>query len=169
MTTTNFLHSLNLAGTGISGGSSGSPVMRADGIIVGQLLGSCGGPPDGCGTDENILDGAFATSYPMLAPYLSPGGGGICIRDADTACLLNGKFKVEVDWVTASSAGTGKVMAFNGERAESVESAFFWFFNSTNFEMGVKMVDACVAPFNRYWVFVSGLTSQEYRVRVTKM
>ncbi|MEO7793213.1 MAG: hypothetical protein ABIV06_00455, partial [Thermoanaerobaculia bacterium] len=52
---------------------------------------------------------------------------------------------------------------------ESAESAFFWFFNSTNFEMGVKMVDACVAPFNRYWVFVSGLTSQEYRVRVTKM
>ena len=60
-------------------------------------------------------------------------------------------------------------MSFNGERAESDESVFFWFFNSTNFEMGVKMVDACVAPFNRYWVFVSGLTSQEYRVRVTKM
>ena len=60
-------------------------------------------------------------------------------------------------------------MSFNGERAESAESVFFWFFNSSNFEMGVKMVDACVAPFNRYWVFVSGLTSQEYRVRVTKM
>lgn len=168
ITTTNFLHSLNVDGTGISGGSSGSPVMRADGIIVGQLLGSCGNPPDGCGTDENILDGAFATSYPLLAPYLSPSGG-VCIRDADTACLLGGKFKVEVDYTTASSAGTGKVMAFNGERAESTESAFFWFFNSSNFEMGVKMVDACVDPFNRYWVFVSGLTSQEYRVRVTKM
>ncbi|MEO7794207.1 MAG: trypsin-like peptidase domain-containing protein, partial [Thermoanaerobaculia bacterium] len=158
VSTTNFLHSVNLEGTGISSGSSGSPVMRADGVIVGQLLGSCGAPPDGCGTDENILDGAFATSYPLLAPYLTPNGP-ICFRDADTACLLNGKFKVEVDWVTASSAGTGKVMAFNGERAESAESAFFWFFNSTNFEMGVKMVDACVAPFNRYWVFVSGLTS----------
>lgn len=169
VSTTNFLHTLNLVGTGISGGSSGSPVMRSDGLIVGQLLGSCGAPPDGCGTDENILDGAFATSYPLLRPYLSPSAGGVCIPDSDTACLLDGRFKVEVDWVTATSAGIGKVMSFNGERAESRESVFFWFFNSTNFEMGVKMVDACVAPFDRYWVFVSGLTSQEYRVRVTKM
>lgn len=169
VSTANFLHSLNLDGSGISGGSSGSPVMRSDGIIVGQLLGSCGAPPDGCGTDENILDGAFATSYPLLAPYLSPGAGGVCIRDADTACLLDGKFKVEVDWTTATSAGTGKVMSFGAERAESEESAFFWFFNASNFEMGVKMVDACVDPFNRYWVFFSGLTTQGFRVRVTRM
>ncbi len=173
-TPTNYLHSVNLLGTGISKGSSGSPVMRADGIIVGQLYGACGNdgdplpPPDGCGTDENVLDGAFATSYPLLAPFIGTTGPA-CIRDGDTACLLGGKFKVEVEWTTASNTGTGKIMAFNGERAESDESAFFWFFNSTNFEMGVKMVDACVAPFNRYWVFVSGLTSQEYRVRVTKV
>ncbi len=172
-TPTNYLHSVNLLGTGISKGSSGSPVMLANGIIVGQLYGACGNdaplpPPDGCGTDENILDGAFATSYPLLAPYIGTTGPP-CIRDADTACLLGGKFKVEVEWTTATNTGTGKVMSFNGERAESAESAFFWFFNSTNFEMGVKMVDACVAPFNHYWVFVSGLTSQEYRVRVTKV
>ena len=169
VSTADFLHTVNLAGTGISGGSSGSPILRADGLVVGQLLGSCGAPPDGCGTDENILDGAFATSYPLLRPYLSPSAGGVCIPDSDTACLLGGKFKVEVDWVTATNAGIGKVMSFNGERAESPESVFFWFFNASNFEMGVKMVDACVAPFDRYWVFVSGLTSQEYRVRVTKM
>jgi lysyl endopeptidase len=170
-TPTNYLNSVNQLGTGISKGSSGSPVMLADGIIVGQLYGACGDdfPPDGCGTDEYILDGAFATSFPLLAPYLAPGAGGFCLRDADTACLLGGKFKVEVEWTTASNTGTGKVMAFNGERAESDESVFFWFFNSTNFEMGVKMVDACVAPFNRYWVFVSGLTSQQYLVRVTNM
>jgi len=166
-----FLYSLNLAGTGISGGSSGSPVMRGDGVIVGQLFGSCGTLPsrDGCGTDESIIDGAFATSYPLLAPYLTPGAGGLCIRDADTACLLNGRFKVEVTYQTASSGGNAQVMFFNAERAESVESAFFWFFSPTNFEMGVKMVDACVAPYNRYWVFFSGLTSQGFQVTVTRM
>lgn len=172
-TTANYLHSVNLLGTGISNGSSGSPVMRSDGVIVGQLYGACGNPsplppPDGCGTDENILDGAFATSYPLLAPYIGTTGPA-CIRDADTACLLNGKFKVEVDWTTANNTGTGKVMSFGAERAESSESAFFWFFNATNFEMGVKMVDACVAPYNRYWVFFSGLTSQGFQVRITRM
>ncbi len=168
--TANYLNSVNLAGTGIAPGSSGSPALSADGLVVGQLYGACGEPPDGCatGSTSNILDGAFATSYPLLAPFIGTTGPA-CIRDADTACLLGGKFKVEVEWTTASNTGTGKVMSFNGERAESDESAFFWFFNSTNFEMGVKMVDACVAPFNRYWVFVSGLTSQEYRVRVTNM
>ena len=30
-------------------------------------------------------------------------------------------------------------------------------------------VDACVPPFNHFWVFVSGLTSQGYTVTVTKM
>ena len=91
-----FLHTVNVNDTGISGGSSGSPIFRNDGYVVGQLLGSCGFDPDGCGTDENVLDGAFAASYPLLRPYLSPEGG-VCIPDADTACLLNGKFKVEVD------------------------------------------------------------------------
>jgi lysyl endopeptidase len=170
-TPTNFLHSVNLAGTGIAPGSSGAPVMRADGIIVGQLYGACGDPPDGCatGATSNILDGALATSYPLLAPFLNPGSGGACVRDADTACLLGGRFKVEVTWVTSTGSGTGKVMAFNGQRAESDESAFFWFFNPTNFEMGVKMVDACVAPFNRFWVFFSGLTNQGFQVTVTRM
>ncbi len=167
-TTTNYLNSVNLDGTGISGGSSGSPAMRADGIIVGQLYGACGSPPDGCGADEDILDGAFATSYPLLAPYLG-ASGPICIRDADTACLLNGRFKVEVTYQTVSQSGNAQVMYFNTERAESLESAFFWFFNPTNFEMGVKMVDACVAPFNRFWVFFSGLTSQGFQVKVTRM
>jgi hypothetical protein len=99
---------------------------------------------------------------------LSPAGA-ICFRDADTACLLGGKFKVEVTYQTVSTSGNAKVMSFNGERAESTESAFFWFFNATNFEMGVKMVDACVEPFNRYWVFFSGLTSQGFQVKVTRM
>lgn len=166
ITTTNFLHSVNLDGTGVSGGSSGSPVMNSSGQVVGQLLGSCGDPPDGCGTDENVLDGAFATSYPLLKSHLSPSG---CVPDADTACLLGGRFKVEVTWTTASATGAGQIMSFSGQRAESDQSAFFWFFNPTNFEMAVKMVDACVPPWNSYWVFVSGLTNQAYQVDITRV
>ena len=58
-------------------------------------------------------------------------------------------------------------MSFGGQRTENEESVFWWFFSPTNFEMGVKVLNACV-PFlgNKYWVFVSGLTDQGWTVHV---
>jgi hypothetical protein len=92
---------------------------------------------------------------------------GACVRAADTACLLRGRFEVEVDWQTAApSAGAAQVMHFGGQRSENDESVFFWFFGAANFEMGVKLLDACVPPFNKFWVFVSGLTNQGWTVQV---
>jgi hypothetical protein len=44
-------------------------------------------------------------------------------------------------------------------RAESDQSAFLWFFDPSNFEMGLKMLDACTLN-NHFWVFISGLTNQ---------
>jgi len=95
------------------------------------------------------------------------GTTGDCVPDADTACLLSGRFSVEVDWTTASDSGPAAVMSFGGQRASSDQSSFWWFFDPANFEMGVKMVDACVPPFNAYWVFVSGLTNQAFTVTIT--
>jgi photosystem II stability/assembly factor-like uncharacterized protein len=84
-----------------------------------------------------------------------------CVRDARTACFLGGRFEARVTWSTATGNGSGQVMSFSGSRAESDQSAFFWFFSPENFEMGVKMVDACVPTLgNKFWVFVSGLTNQ---------
>jgi len=90
-----------------------------------------------------------------------------CIDDATHACHLSGRFRVQVDWNTVDASGSAQVMDFSGERASSDQSSFWWFFDPSNFEMGVKMVDACVEPFNAFWVFVSGLTNQAYDVEVT--
>jgi hypothetical protein len=89
-----------------------------------------------------------------------------CLRDGETACLLDGRFEVRVTWDTVAASGSGGVMSFGEARAESDQSAFFWFFEPENFEMGVKMVDACVEPFDAFWVYVSGLTNQGYRLEV---
>ncbi len=99
----------------------------------------------------------------FAAPVASSG----CLRNEETACLHAGRFEVQVDWQTRSDSGEAEVMSFGGERAENDESVFFWFFNPQNFEMGVKVLKACVPSLgNKYWVFTSGLTNQGWTVRV---
>jgi hypothetical protein len=94
-----------------------------------------------------------------------PPSGGSCVEDAATACLQAGRFEVKVDWQTASAGGAGQVMSFGGQRTENDESVFWWFFNPTNFELGVKTLNAC-ALNGKFWVFLSGLTDQGWTVHV---
>jgi hypothetical protein len=95
------------------------------------------------------------------------GASGGCVRDADTACLLSSRFEVNVTFNTSSSSGVAQVMSFGGQRTENDESVFFTFFSATNFEMGVKVLNACIPVLgNKYWVFVSGLTDQGWTVIV---
>lgn len=54
-------------------GSSGSPVMLANGKVVGQLLGSCG-PQDAVDCDPRVdaVDGAFSRTWSQVEDYLDP-------------------------------------------------------------------------------------------------
>jgi hypothetical protein len=71
------------------GGSSGSPVLNASGQIVGQLSGGCGfNVNDVCDTASNAtVDGAFASYYSQVAPFLA-GGGPQCSA-AGASCSAN--------------------------------------------------------------------------------
>jgi Trypsin-like peptidase domain len=62
------------------GGSSGSPVVNANGEVVGQLSGACGTDVNNtCNAVDNAtVDGAFAAYYDLVAPILTGGGGGGC-------------------------------------------------------------------------------------------
>lgn len=151
------------------GGSSGSPVLLANGQVVGQLFGGCGpnvAEPCLAAAGDSDVDGRLSVTYPAIAQWLSPSGGsGPCVRDAQTACLLGGRFEVKVQWTTSTDTGAAQVMSFGPERTESNESVFFYFFNPANFEMGVKVLDGCGLGGN-FWIFVSGLTNQGYTVTV---
>jgi hypothetical protein len=71
-----FIYSQDIVGA-TEGGSSGSPVMTMDGLIVGQLYGACGYTLEVCDAVENrTVDGAFAFYYPDVAPFLGGGGPG---------------------------------------------------------------------------------------------
>jgi hypothetical protein len=90
---------------------------------------------------------------------------GACVPDADTACLAGGRFDVGVTFQSATQSGNAQVMTFGGQRAENNESVFFTFFSGTNFEMGLKVLDACGIN-GKFWVFVSGLTDQGWVVTI---
>lgn len=46
------------------------------------------------------------------------------------------------------------------------DTGYFWFFNSSNVELVVKVLDARTLN-NRFWVFFGALSNVEYTLRVT--
>ena len=46
------------------------------------------------------------------------------------------------------------------------QSGLFYFFDPTNIEMLIKVLNACVPPFNHYWVFFAATTNVEFAVVV---
>ncbi len=86
-----------------------------------------------------------------------------CVPGPNTQCLLAGRFKVEVNWRTQSGA-SGRANSLD----LSENSGLFWFFNSNNVEMLVKVLDACGSPdFRKYWVFFAATTNVDFTMTVT--
>ncbi len=67
------------------GGSSGSPVVNAEGQLVGQLSGACGfNLNDTCDAASNAtVDGAFANYFDEVAEWLDPPSTGCQDADGD--------------------------------------------------------------------------------------
>ncbi len=155
-----FLYSAPTLG-GTFGGSSGSPVMLQGGIVVGQLLGACGlDPDDGCSNDNSDVDGAFATTYSSIKSFVDPAVATTCTPDADTLCIddVTGdrRFKVEVAYTSAQAgSGSGKTIVLNSLGV--TRGGLFWFFDPTNPELLVKILNGCGLN-NRFWVFWSAGT-----------
>ncbi len=86
-----------------------------------------------------------------------------CFPSSTTLCLNQGRFRVEALWETrASESGAGQAVPLTGD------TGYFWFFNSDNVELVVKVLDACPLPaFENFWVYAAGLTDVEVTLRVT--
>ncbi|MEM7479997.1 MAG: hypothetical protein AAF481_02390 [Acidobacteriota bacterium] len=89
---------------------------------------------------------------------------GACGEGDANLCLLDERFRVEVDWRNQRNGdeGVGTAIPF------SDESGFFWFFNAANVELVVKMIDGRPVT-GRFWVFYGALSDVEYRITVTDM
>lgn len=89
-------------------------------------------------------------------------GGETCVGSTTVLCLNEGRFRVESSWRTpAGDSGLGQAQNLTDE------SGMFWFFNSENVELVVKVLNGCFEPYNHYWVFAAGLTNVEVELVVT--
>ncbi|MFW6198553.1 MAG: hypothetical protein ACOC5E_01890 [Acidobacteriota bacterium] len=96
-----------------------------------------------------------------FGPLTDSQPGSPCIPDANTLCLQEGRFAVNVEW---SDDGRNDTAAAGAQRTP--EDGLFWFFNRDNHEILVKVLDAC--PSNdRFWVFAGGVTNLALRITVT--
>ncbi len=87
---------------------------------------------------------------------------GSCEADATHLCLGGGRFRVSVDWQAqqfgTSGSGTGVAI--------SSDTGYFWFFDSANVELAVKVLDAR-AVNGKFWVFYGALSNVQYSLTVT--
>ncbi len=90
-----------------------------------------------------------------------------CTQNAIDGCLLSNRFLVTTTYYNGiGGKAQGQVLSFGGTRAESDESVFYYFTDPTNFEMAVKVLNACGVN-NSFWVFIGGLTNQGWEVNIT--
>jgi len=112
--------------------------------------------------NQAALESGRALADLVFFNFLQPtAAAGTCNPGPTVLCLNGDRFRVEATWTTpAGATGPGQGEAFGDD------SGRFWFFNEDNTELTVKVLDAC-GPFDRYWVFSSGLTNVEVRITVT--
>ena len=84
-----------------------------------------------------------------------------CNPQVNQVCMLDGRFRAEVDWQTADGQkGEGRPISYSDDTSE------FWFFGPGNLEMVAKVIDGCQLN-QHYWVFAGGLTNVAVTLTVT--
>lgn len=109
--------------------------------------------------------GATLGASSATLSILDDDGPAECVEDDETLCLVSGRFRIRVDFTVPSTGvhQAGRTVTFG-----SANSGLFYFFDPSNIEMLIKVLDACeLAGFNSYWVFYAATTNVEFTVTVT--
>ncbi|MEA2600011.1 MAG: hypothetical protein QOF89_1003 [Acidobacteriota bacterium] len=120
----------------------------------------------GLGDVSSFAHPAADTAGSLSAPA-DISTGGIVSKAAcapGTLCLQSGRFQVSVTWKTGSgigtSNGTGTPVALTDQ------SGMFWFFDVSNVELVVKVIDARSLN-GKFWIYYGALSDVEYDLTVT--
>jgi len=133
--------------------------------------GGSGAPDDGAWTASRAFPGSGEFPY-FCEVHGGPGGiamsgkvivldPGPCVADETTVCLGDGRFRLRAQWRTGDGqSGSGRGVKL------TEDTAYFWFFNASNVEMVVKVLDGCGLNARR-WVFAGGLTNVRVELNAT--
>jgi hypothetical protein len=120
---------------------------------------------DPSGINNEITGGAayWTLSFNETAPIFGlVAAQPACVPSATTACLYN-RFQVTVDHDATPASGKGPATVL----LESQQSVKFSFFDPGNIELILKILSACVPPYNKWWVSAGGLTNVGVAIPVT--
>jgi hypothetical protein len=114
--------------------------------------------PGGAAADPET-PAAAAPARAGEAPAASSAGS--CVADGQDLCLLANRFRVSVTWqLPSGQSGTGQAAPM------SDQTGSFWFFDPTNLELVVKVLDGR-ALTGKFWVFYAALSDVDYTITVT--
>lgn len=147
-------------------------------VVTGDIKTYRNPPGTYCGTpDTDAFDGDPSGSFAPLPKAAAAGPvfagsqlpevaaglakGTLCSPSATELCLVDGRFGVTATWTTSEGSGVGTAI----ESSTGDSSGYFWFFNDTNLELIVKVLDGRVLN-NSWWVFYGALSNVEYTVTV---
>lgn len=90
-------------------------------------------------------------------------GEGACVPDGQTLCLRGGRFQVTGSWEDFDgNAGPFQVIPV------SDETGLVWFFDASNIELLVKVLNGCPVNGN-YWVFFAAVSNLGFTLEVTDL
>lgn len=87
---------------------------------------------------------------------------GTCEPDPRTLCLRNSRYAVSVNRQTANGESVGATVVHAGTN----DTGLFRFFDAANWEVLIKILDAC-ALNGHVWVYAGSTTNLGYTIRVT--
>lgn len=97
-----------------------------------------------------------------LDDFILAEGVPTCVPDADSACLLSGRFRVEVRWTDFSHVEHDALVASAG----TPDSALFYWNDPNNWEVLIKAIDAC-SYNDKFWIYLAAATNVGYEISVT--
>ena len=92
----------------------------------------------------------------------APATFAACAPGSARLCVTQNRFQVQVDWRVPGQgrSGSGTAVQVTGD------TGYFWFFDSANVELIIKVLDARVIN-GKFWVFYGALSNVEYTITVT--